>query len=89
MCYSYSENNNFLNNRRLCSNEGCVLQGPKCFGGGVFVCMYSILCNLTLCGSSSFIGNSAYNGGGVRVGMNSIGVETGGGGDIIYEKFSS
>ena len=60
-------NNNFLNNCRLCSNERYGLQGPKCIGGGVFVCGS----NLTLSGSSSFIGNSAYNGGGVHVGINS------------------
>ena len=59
--------NRFLNNCRLCSNGRCVqywwlaYQGPRCFGGGVFL-QRSIL-NIT--GSSSFFGNSANVGGGV------------------------
>ena len=56
--------NNFLNNSMLCSNGSCSgdnYQGPRCYGGGVFVQSS----NLTITGSSSFFGNSASYGGGV------------------------
>ena len=56
--------NNFLNNCRLCSNRRCSVynyQGPRCFGGGVFVQRS----NLSVTGSSSFSDNSACYGGGV------------------------
>ena len=56
--------NNFLNNCRLFSNKRCSVynyQGPRCFGGGVFVQRS----NLSVTGSSSFSGNSACYGGGV------------------------
>ena len=59
--------NNFFNNCRLCSNGSCdgynnyYYQGPKCFGGGVFVQRS----NLGITGSSSFFFNSAIYGGGV------------------------
>ena len=59
--------NNFFNNCRLCSNGSCdgynnyYYQGPKCFGGGVFVQRS----NLSITGSSSFFFNSAIYGGGV------------------------
>ena len=56
--------NRFLNNCRLCSNGSCSgynYQGPRCYGGGVFVQRS----NLSITGSSSFSGNSAYYGGGV------------------------
>ena len=58
-------NNSFLNNCRMCSNGSCYQF--SCFGGGVFVHMS----NLSFTGSSSFIGNSASNGGGVGVVSNS------------------
>ena len=57
-------NNSFLNNCLLCSNGRCddyVYQGPSCNGGGVFVRRS----NLSITGSSSFSGNSAYHGGGM------------------------
>ena len=57
-------NNSFLNNCLLCSNGRCddyAYQGPSCYGGGVFVQRS----NLSITGSSSFSGNSAYDGGGV------------------------
>ena len=57
-------NNSFLNNCLLCSNGRCddyVYQGPSCNGGGVFVQRS----NLSITGSSSFSGNSAYHGGGM------------------------
>ena len=54
-------NNSFLNNCRLSSNGRCYPCRAKCYGGGVFVQGS----NLTITGSSSFIGNSAGNGGGV------------------------
>ena len=57
-------NNSFLNNCLLCSNGRCddyVYQGPSCNGGGVFVQRS----NLSIIGSSSFSGNSAYHGGGM------------------------
>ena len=56
--------NNFLNNCRLCSNGKCGgynYQGPRCYGGGVFVQRS----NFSITGSSSFSGNSATFGGGV------------------------
>ena len=56
--------NNFLNNCRLCSNgkcDGYNHQGPRCYGGGVFVQRS----NFSITGSSSFSGNSATFGGGV------------------------
>ena len=57
--------NSFLNNCRLCSNGRCrggyKYQGPRCYGGGVFVQRS----NLIITGSSSFSGNSASYGGGV------------------------
>ena len=52
---------NFYNNCRLCSNRKCGKFSPKCYGGGVFVNRS----NLTITGSSIFLGNSAYNGGGI------------------------
>ena len=55
-------NNSFLNNCRLCSNGSCDnYQGPRCYGGGVFVQMS----HLSITGSSRFSGNSAHVGGGV------------------------
>ena len=51
--------NNFLNNCRVCSNRRCHYRGPTCFGGGVFVQRS----NLSITSSSSFSGNSAYDGG--------------------------
>ena len=57
-------NNSFLNNCLLCSSGRCdeyVYQGPSCNGGGVFVQRS----NLSITGSSSFSGNSAYHGGGM------------------------
>ena len=62
--------NNFFNNCRLCSNGRCYgykYQGPRCFGGGVFV-QRSIL---SITGSSSFSDNSASNGGGVSAQVSS------------------
>ena len=55
--------NRFLNNCRLCSNGKCDnnFQGPRCYGGGVFVRRS----NLSITGSSRFSGNSANSGGGV------------------------
>ena len=55
--------NNFLNNCLLCSNGRChrYHRGPRCYGGGVF----ARRSNLSITGSSSFSGNSAYHGGGV------------------------
>ena len=56
--------NNFLNNCWLCSNGSCYglfYQGPRCYGGGVF----ARRSNLSITGSSSFSGNSAWDGGGV------------------------
>ena len=56
--------NNFINNCWLCSNGSCYglfYQGPRCYGGGVFARMS----NLSITGSSSFSGNSAWDGGGV------------------------
>ena len=56
--------NNFLNNCLLCSNGRCshrYHRGPRCYGGGVFL-QWS---NLSITGTSSFSGNSAYHGGGV------------------------
>ena len=61
--------NNFLNNCLLCSNGSCsgyhsyLLWNldTSCNGGGVFVQRS----NLSITGSSSFSGNSAYDGGGV------------------------
>ena len=57
--------NNFLNNCRLCSNGSCDgynYQGPRCYGGGVFVQRS----NLSISGNTTFSGNSAsWNGGGV------------------------
>ena len=54
--------NNFLNNCWLCSNESCSYRGPRCYGGGVFVQRS----NLSITGNTTFIGNSALEGGGVR-----------------------
>ena len=56
--------NNFLNNCRLCSNgrcDGYKYQGPRCYGGGVFVQRS----NLSISGNTTFIGNSASYGGGL------------------------
>ena len=60
-------NNNFLNNNSnvecwTCSYGRCSWS-PTCFGGGVF----AERSNLTITGSSSFIGNSADGGGGIYV----------------------
>ena len=60
--------NNFINNCGLCSNGRCSYWGPTCFGGGVFA-RRSIL---SITGSSSFSGNSAYDGGGVSARDSSI-----------------
>ena len=54
-------NNSFLNNCWLSSYERCCSCSATCYGGGVFVQES----DLTIIGSSSFIGNSAGNGGGV------------------------
>ena len=51
----------FLNNCRLCSEGSCEWP-PTCYGGGVF----ANRSNLNITGSSSFIGNSANQGGGVN-----------------------
>ena len=52
----------FLSNCKLCSNGRCHdYLGPTCYGGGVFVDRS----NLTITGSSTFIGNLARDGGGV------------------------
>ena len=60
--------NNFLRNGKMCQNGQCPLFGnPNCYGGGVFVDRSS----LNISGSSSFINNSAENGGGVYVQKNS------------------
>ena len=53
--------NNFLNNCRLCSSGRCDYQGPRCYGGGVFIQRS----NLSITGNSSFFGNLANDGGGV------------------------
>ena len=56
--------NNFVNNCRLCSNGSCHgynYQGPRCYGGGVFVQRS----NLSISGNTNFSGNSASYGGGV------------------------
>ena len=55
--------NNFINNCLLCSNGSCSgynYQGPRCYGGGVFVQRS----NLNITGNSSFSGNSAWSHGG-------------------------
>ena len=60
--------NNFLRNGKMCQNRWCPIFGnPNCFGGGVFVEKSS----LNISGSSSFINNTAQNGGGVYVQKNS------------------
>ena len=54
----------FLNNCRMCSNGRCGVnskQGPRCYGGGVYVGRS----NLNITGSNRFSGNSATYGGGV------------------------
>ena len=56
--------NRFLKNCRLCSNGRCDFynfQGPRCYGGGVFVWRS----NFSVTGSSRFSGNSADSGAGV------------------------
>ena len=58
------KDNNFLNNCLLCSSGRCSYwRGPRCYGGGVFIQRS----DLSITGSSSFIGNSTWygNGGGV------------------------
>ena len=57
-------NNSFLNNCWLCSNGRCdgFYLTPICFGGGVFVDSS----NLSINGSITFSGNSAWRGGGVN-----------------------
>ena len=55
--------NTFLNNCRLCSSGRCDYQGPRCYGGGVFIQRS----NLSITGNSSFFGNLANDGGGVCV----------------------
>ena len=57
-----------LNNCRLCSNGRCDFQGPRCYGGGVFV----LRSNLSVTGSSGFSGNSAFDGGGVYAGSSNV-----------------
>ena len=55
--------NNFLNNCLLCSNgrcDGYNYQGPRCYGGGVFVQRS----NLSISGNTTFSGNSASDDGG-------------------------
>ena len=52
---------NFLNNCRLCPNGRCDWGFTRCYGGGVFA-RRSIL---SITGSSSFSGNSAWDGGGL------------------------
>ena len=61
--------NNFLTNCLMCSNGRChrYHRGPRCYGGGVF----ARRSNLSITGSSSFSGNSAYHGGGVSAGYSS------------------
>ena len=57
-------NNSFLRNGKMCQNGQCPIFGnPNCYGGGVFADGSS----LSISGSSSFIDNSAENGGGVYV----------------------
>ena len=60
-------NNSFLNSCKLCSNGKCYFSAPNCYGGGVF----AQVSNLSVIGSSSFTGNSAYHGGGVYAEFNS------------------
>ena len=60
-------NNSFLNNCRLCSNEGCHAVGSTCYGGGVF----ADGSNLSFTGSINFISNSALHGGGIYAQSNS------------------
>ena len=91
--------NNFLNNCRLCSNgrcDGYNYQGPRCYGGGVFVQRS----NLSISGNTTFIGNSASYGGGASAwdssNVNIIGDTTfidnsasGGDGGGVYAQSSS
>ena len=59
--------NSFLNNCRLCSNEGCYFRGLKCYGGGVS----ARRSNLNFTGKCIFGGNSAFSGGGIYSGSHS------------------
>ena len=60
-------NNTFFNNCRKCSNQDCNFNDPKCLGGGVYV----ERSNLSFTGTSTFIDNGAYFGGGISVEFNS------------------
>ena len=60
-------NNNFLRNCRMCSNRRCYNYFSRCYGGGIF----AQRSNLTFTGKSSFIGNTAYSGGGINAEANS------------------
>ena len=68
------ENSSFINNCKMCSTQRCSsFLGFHCNGGGVF----AERSNLSFTGSSSFVNNSAYNGGGVYAISNSNVVITG------------
>ena len=59
--------NSFLNNCKLCSNEGCYYRRLKCYGGGIS----AHRSDLNFTGKCIFGGNSAFSGGGIYSGSHS------------------